>query len=142
LIASGPNPQKTQAIERLGIIADTYLSMNAPVQLALPAFLEQRHGLQQQLMERVRHNLAELDRQLAAQKAANRLRVEGGWYAVLRVPATRSDEDFAISLLETKGVYVHPGHFYNFPADGYMVLSLIISTQDFSEGVERLLSTI
>ena len=83
--------------------------MNAPVQIALPILLEQRHAFQMQLMSRVRRNLAELDRQLAAQKACMRLTVEGGWYAVLRVPATRSDEDLAIELLTTKGVYVHPG---------------------------------
>ena len=142
LIASGTSGQKTQALERLEVIADTYLSTNTPVQLALPDFLNQRGSFQQQLVERIRHNLEELDRQLDLHKSVNRLRVEGGWYAVLRVPATRSDEDFAIFLLEKKGVYVHPGHFYNFPADGYMVLSLIAPQEDFSEGVERLLATI
>ena len=70
-------------------------------------------------------NLAELDRQLAAQKACQRLSVEGGWYAVLRVPVTRSDEELAIELVREKSVLVHPGHFYDFPSDGYLVLSLI-----------------
>ncbi|HWF39178.1 MAG TPA: pyridoxal phosphate-dependent aminotransferase [Candidatus Acidoferrales bacterium] len=142
LAVSGPEQVKTQALERLEIIADTYLSMNTPVQLALPAFLDQRTDFHRQLMERVRSNLSELDRQLSLQNSMNRLRVEGGWYAVLRVPATRSDEELAISLLETKGVYVHPGHFYNFPGDGYVVLSLITPEQDFSEGVNRLISVV
>ena len=92
LVVSGPKQLKTQALERLEVIADTYLSMNAPVQLALPAFLDQRTGFQRQLMERVRSNLADLDRQLSLQNSMDRLRVEGGWYAVVRVPATRSDE--------------------------------------------------
>ncbi len=140
LVVSGPEQMKAQALDRLEVIADTYLSMNAPVQLALPAFLDQRTGFQRQVLERVRSNLAELDRQLGLQNSMDRLRVEGGWYVVLRVPATRSDEDLAISLLETKGVYVHPGHFYNFPGEGYMVLSLITPEQDFSEGVKRLIS--
>jgi alanine-synthesizing transaminase len=140
LIASGPEHLKTQAVARLEVIADTYLSMNAPVQLALPVFLEQRRRFQEQLMARVRTNLAELDGQLARQESCRRLKVEGGWYAVLRVPATRSDEDLAIDLLTTKDVYVHPGHFYDFPADGYLIVSLITPATEFAEGIKRLLA--
>jgi alanine-synthesizing transaminase len=91
-------------------------------------------------MARVRKNLAELDRQLLLQKSCDRLAVEGGWYGVLRVPATRSDEDLAIAALAAKGVYVHPGHFYDFPADGYLVASLITPDPVFSDGIQRLLS--
>ena len=141
LIASGPQEWKREALARLEVIADTYLSMNAPVQLAIPKFLEQRYGFQDQVMSRIRLNLAELDRQLAAQKAVSRLKVEGGWCAVLRVPATRSDEDLAIGLLTTRGVSVHPGHFYEFPAEGFLVVSLITPEQDFAEGTSRLLAT-
>jgi alanine-synthesizing transaminase len=140
LIVSGPEQMKGQALARLEVIADTYLSANAPVQIALPVFLEQRHGFQKQLMARVRRNLTELDRQLAGQKACSRLEVEGGWYAVIRVPATRCDEDLAIELLTTRGVYVHPGHFYDFPADGYLVVSLITPEPQFAKGIELLLS--
>jgi aspartate/methionine/tyrosine aminotransferase len=68
------------------------------------------------------------------------LEVEGGWYVVLRVPATRSDEDLAITLLTSAGVYVHPGHFYDFPPNGYLVVSLITPEKEFAEGTERLLS--
>ena len=140
LITSGPEPAKTQALARLEMIADTYLSVNAPVQLAAPVFLEQRHAFQKQLLARVRKNLAELDRRLAEQKTCARLEVEGGWYAVLRVPATRSDEQLAIALLTEKNVYVHPGHFYDFPADGYLVVSLIAPEAEFAEGIGRLLA--
>jgi aspartate/methionine/tyrosine aminotransferase len=139
LIASGPQEWKREALARLEVIADTYLSMNAPVQLAMPAFLEQRHGFQKQLMSRVRRNLAELDRLLAGQEACSRLHLEGGWYAVLRVPATRSDEDLAIELLAAKGVYLHPGHFYDFPSDGFLVVSLISPEAEFSRGVADLM---
>ncbi len=142
LIASGPEPMKAQALARLEVIADTYLSMNAPVQAALPVFLEQRHAFQTQLVARVMKNLVELDRQIALQKACSRLMVEGGWYVVLRVPATRPDEEFAIELLEGRGVYVHPGHFYDFPADGYLVLSLITQEEEFREGVAAMLATL
>jgi alanine-synthesizing transaminase len=140
LIASGPEELKAQALARLDVIADTFLSMNAPVQQAMPVFLELRHGFQKQVMARVRKNLAELDRQLSAQNSSARLDVEGGWYAVLRVPATRSDEDLTIDLLNAQGVYVHPGHFYDFPADGYLIVSLITPDEDFKEGIKRLLS--
>src|SRR5229473_6245954 len=102
LVVSEPRQWKSEALARLEVIADTYLSMNAPVQLALPRFLQQRHGFQKQVMSRVRRNLAELDRQLAGQKAVSRLKVEGGWCAVLRVPAARSDEDLAINLLAAR----------------------------------------
>jgi alanine-synthesizing transaminase len=140
VIASGPDELKKQAMERLEVIADTYLSPNAPVQLATPVFLQQRHGFQKQVMARVRKNLAELDRQLAAQKTCSRLEVEGGWYAVLRVPATGSDEDLAIELLTKNNVYVHPGHFFDFGAEGYLVVSLITREAEFAEGMRRLLS--
>ncbi len=140
LIASGPEEWKRQALARLEVIADTYLSPNAPVQLATPTFLEQRRGFQKQLMTRVRRNLADLDRQLAAQKTCSRLEVEGGWYAVLRVPATGSDEELAIELLTKEDVYVHPGHFFDFAGEGYLVVSLIMREKEFAKGIGRVLS--
>jgi alanine-synthesizing transaminase len=140
LAVSGPQELKREALGRLEIIADTYLSVNAPVQLALPVLFEQRHTFQEQLLSRVRRNLAELDRQLAGQKACSRLPVEGGWYAVLRVPAIRSDEDLALELLASKGVYLHPGHFYDFPSDGFLVVSLITQGTVFSKGMAKTLA--
>jgi aspartate/methionine/tyrosine aminotransferase len=140
LIASGPQEWKREALARLEVIADTYLSMNAPVQLAIPKFLEQRHSFQEQVMSRVQRNLAELDRQLATHKPVSRLRVEGGWCAVLRVPATRFDEELAVALLTALGVSVHPGHFYEFPSKGYLLLSLLALETEFSLGVARLLA--
>jgi alanine-synthesizing transaminase len=138
LVTSGPEQLKTQALARMEIIADTYLSMNAPVQSAIPALVAQRHSFQTQLRARVRKNLAELDRELATQKYCARLAVEAGWYAVLRVPATRSDEELAIELLTRKNVYVHPGHFYDFPSDGFLVVSLITREEEFAKGLKLL----
>jgi alanine-synthesizing transaminase len=140
LVASGPDPLKKQAVERIEIIADTYLSMNAPIQLALPIFLQQRHGFQKQVLTRVRRNVGELDRQLMIRKACSRLEIEGGWYAVVRVPATRSDDDLAVDLLTKKGIYVHPGHFYDFATDGYLIVSLIMLEREFAEGCRQMLS--
>jgi len=139
IVTSGPEADLEAAQARLEIIADTYLSMNAPVQSATPALLDQRKNIQPQLLDRVLGNLAELDRQLAAQKTCQRLSVEGGWYAVLRVPVTQTDEELAVDLLRRKFVLIHPGHFYDFPNDGYLVLSLITPPDDFREGIQRLL---
>jgi alanine-synthesizing transaminase len=136
---SGPPSEVTPAMQRLEVIADTYLSLNAPIQLAAPVLLDQRKTVQPQLLRRVRSNLAELDRQLAAQKSCTRLEVQGGWYAVLRIPITRSDEDFAIELLQRSGVLIHPGHFYDFASDGYLVLSLIAMEDEFRNGVAAVL---
>jgi len=140
IAASGPPALKQDALARLDVIADTYLSMNAPLQLALPAMLDERETIQPQLLERVRTNLAELDSQLSGQKLCQRLEVEGGWYAILRVPARGSDEDLAIALLEQENVLIQPGHFYDFAADGHLVVSLITPNLEFSDGIKRLLA--
>lgn len=136
IAASGPPPTVSGALSRLEIIADTYLSMNTPVQWATPVLLDQRKGIQRQLLDRVQANLNELDRQLERQKTCERLDVEGGWYAVLRVPVTQSDEELAVELLERKQVLVHPGHFYDFASDGYLILSLIATPEEFRDGVK------
>jgi alanine-synthesizing transaminase len=142
LIATGPEALKQQAVARLEMIADTYLSMNTPMQLALPVLLELRHNFQQQCAERTRNNLAQLDELLATQRLCSRLNLEGGWYAVIKVPVTGGDDDLALELLNTRGVYIHPGHFYDFPADGYLVVSLITPEQPFATGVEALVALI
>jgi alanine-synthesizing transaminase len=140
LTVSGPEAWKAEALARLEVIADTYLSMNAPVQWAMPVLLGQRLSFQKQLIARVKENLSSLDRQLAEQKSCSRLEVEGGWNAVIRVPATRSEEEFALELLATKSVYVHPGHFYDFPREGYLVVSLITAMPEFAQGIKLVLS--
>ncbi len=139
---SGPEEMVAQAGARLEIVADTFLSMNAPVQLAGPVLLDQRKQVQPILLDRLRVNLAELDAQLAGRPSCSRLLVEGGWYVILRVPAIESDEDLAIRLLRKARVSVHPGHFYDFPNEGHLVLSLITEPADFREGVARLLQVV
>jgi aspartate/methionine/tyrosine aminotransferase len=139
IAASGPRDTRQVAMDRLEVIADTYLSMNAPIQLAAPVLLGQRKNIQPLVLERLRTNVQQMDRQLAEQRTCARLEVEGGWYVVLRVPVTQSDEDLAIALLREKSVAVHPGHFYDFSGDGYLVLSLITPVEQFREGVARVL---
>jgi DNA-binding transcriptional MocR family regulator len=126
------------AMERLEIIADTFLSMNAPVQLALPTWLTERNAIQRQIGERVTANLTELDRQLEGQKTVQRLKVEGGWYAVLRIPALRPDELTVRELLD-RGVWVHPGYFFGMPESGWLVVSLLGQGAEFAEGVAGIL---
>ena len=140
IAASGPQPLLSDAMSRLEVIADTYLSMSAPLQWAVPVMLEERHGIQRQLRQRMTGNLAVLDAELALQELCRRLEVEGGWYAVLRVPVVGPDEDLAIVLLRETGVLVQPGHFYDFASDGHLVISLITPGDEFAEGIRRLLA--
>ena len=139
LAVSGPEELKGDALQRLEVIADTFLSMNAPVQHTFPEMLCQRGEIQRQLIERIRSNLADLDGQLARQELSHRLEVQGGWYVVLRIPAKEPDEDVAVRLLEKTGVLVQPGHFYDFAREGHVILSLITPAETFSAGVRRLL---
>jgi alanine-synthesizing transaminase len=139
IVTGGTDEQVSAALARLEVIADTYLSMNVPIQLAAPVLLEQRHSVQPLVLDRVRANLGELNRGLAKQKTCHRLDVEGGWYAVLRVPITQSDEDLAIEILRKRSVLVHPGHFYDFPNDGYLIVSLITPLQNFRKGIAKVL---
>jgi alanine-synthesizing transaminase len=136
---TGPASLVTAALNRLEVIADTYLSLNAPTQWAFPTLFEQRRSLQPQLLGRIRENHENLQRMIASQSACELLAAAGGWYAVLRIPAQRTDEDLVIELLEKHHVVVHPGHFYDFPNDGFLVTSLIAPAEVFEEGISRLL---
>jgi alanine-synthesizing transaminase len=138
IVVNGPEALARAAIERLDVIADTYLSPGTPVQLAARELLALRGGLQRQIRARVAANLAYLDGALGAGSPLTRLACEGGWYAVLRAPSVGSDETQATELIERCSVLVHPGHFFNFAQDGYLVLSLISPEKDFAEGCRRL----
>jgi aspartate/methionine/tyrosine aminotransferase len=131
-------PDAGQALERLEVIADTFLSMNAPVQCALPSWLAGRGGIQRQIRERVKANLAELDRQLGRLTGVSRLEIEGGWYATLRIPALKPDEETVLELLE-RGVWVQPGGFFGMGASGWLVLSLLAPEKEFITGVTKLI---
>lgn len=132
IVAAGP--EMPAALDRLEVIADTFLSMNAPVQYALPKWLESRHVIESQIRERVRENLAELDTQIVRARELDRLAVEGGWYAVLRIPAIVPDEQTVLKLLD-RGVWLHPGYFFGMPESGWLVTSLLTPLGDFSTGV-------
>jgi aspartate/methionine/tyrosine aminotransferase len=139
IVLSGPDRLAQEAAARLEVIADTYLSPNAPIQWALPELLASREGIQRQLQARVKANLAFLDEKLRLQRMCHRLQVEGGWYVVLRVPVTKTDEELAIELLEQQSVLVQPGHFYDFASEGHLVVSLIAPEELFAAGIKKLL---
>jgi hypothetical protein len=140
VVVNGPPDVLPKALARLEVIADTYLSVSEPLALALPPMLETRRSLQPQILERVWANLHWLDEQLAADLPVSRLKADGGWYAILRLPATRSDEDWAVELLAKDGVLVHPGHFYDFPSEGHLVISLLPPAEIFQQGIRQILT--
>jgi alanine-synthesizing transaminase len=132
IVGLGPDEVQRQAMGRLEVIADTFLSMNAPMQMALPVWLAGRKGIQGQILERVRGNLA-----VAQRSGVEVLRVSAGWSAILRLPRI-GEGDAAEALLREAGVVVHPGSFYGIPELGRVVVSLLGFEQEFAEGLERI----
>jgi aspartate/methionine/tyrosine aminotransferase len=138
ITALGPEGEKRDALGRLEVVADTFLSMNAPVQCALPAWMEGASAVQDQIRARTVTNLKHLDQILLRNEAVTRLEVEAGWYAVLRVPALMSDEELAVRLVEERGVSVHPGYFFGFAGAGWLVVSLLTPEAEFGRGVQEI----
>jgi aspartate/methionine/tyrosine aminotransferase len=139
IVVSGPPGIRAQAIERLELIADTYLSVGTPVQHALPRLLAAGATVRQQITARLRENLDWLRATICSAPACELLEVEGGWYATLRLPRIRTEEEWALGLLEKHDVLVQPGFFYDFPSEAFLVLSLLTLPETFREGVRRLL---
>lgn len=135
MAACGPAPAVLEAMARLEVIADTFLSMNAPAQFALPVWLAERHGFQRQVLERMRLNLAALELRLHG-SYAERLALQGGWTAVLRVPRTVEGEPFELAAL-SRGILIQPGSFYGLP-EGRAVLSLLTPPESWCRGLARL----
>jgi alanine-synthesizing transaminase len=134
IVVAGPQPARRDALAGLEWLADLFLGVAAPVQYALPQLLALRHGFASRVTERVAANLAALARLERERPECTLLPADGGWSAVLRVPATRTDEAWALALLE-RGVAVHPGHFYDFAAGEHLVLSLIVEPATFNAGL-------
>jgi alanine-synthesizing transaminase len=139
---TGPAPLVDAALERLEIIADAYLSVSTPVQLAAAALLTDGAAVRTQIQARVRHNAAVLRTTAAAHPACTLLPIEGGWYAVLQIPAVKSEEMFVVELLERTGVLVHPGYFYDFEREAFLVISLLPEPALFSSALGALFAEI
>jgi alanine-synthesizing transaminase len=138
---SGKGELVNEAMARLELIADTYLSVATPVQLALPALLARQPKVADTVRARLRENLAALDAALAEIGPAcpvRRLPLRGGWYAVLEVPRWRDDDGWIETLIHEDGVIVHPGYFFDFDVDGFLVVSLLPEVAAFREGARRL----
>lgn len=128
-----------ELLHPLAFIADQYLSVSAAAQFAAPAILRLAPSLQSRIRERLRSNLATLDEALRNHPHLSRLSVEGGWTVLLRRPAVDGDGECALGLLREAGVLVHPGHFFDLPGDGYLVLSLLTAEDTFSRGLAKAL---
>lgn len=142
LVASGPGGIVETALERLEFIADTFLSVATPVQLALSSLLRQGAAVRAVILDRCRRNLAALRQTASRLPAVAVLEAGGGWSAVLRFPAVVGEEELVLELLRKDSVAVHPGYFFDFPMEGVLVVSLLPETAIFAEGVERFLARI
>lgn len=138
LATGGPAELVAPALERLEIIADTYLSASTPAQLALPQVLEHRALAQEPIRRRLALNMMAARAHFGLASAWQPLRVEGGWSVVLRVPGRRSELEWALALVEEEGVLVHPGFFFDFASEAYVVLSLLVEPAVFREGLMRI----
>jgi hypothetical protein len=139
MVVSGPAPARRAALSRLELIADTYLSVGAPVQTALPALLALRSRVQRQIRSRLAANLDAL-RNAAPLCEARLLEVEGGWYATLQMPRVQTEEEWVAGLLERHNVFVQPGYFYDFESEPFLIVSLLTEPATFAEGVDRLVA--
>jgi aspartate/methionine/tyrosine aminotransferase len=138
IVASGPGREAQSAIDRLEYVADAYLSVGTPVALAVPELFGRCEGVIRAIDHRCRANLGRLLVVARATPGVTVLEPDGGWSAVLRIPNVIDEEDLAIGLLENQGVAVHPGFLFDFPSDGFLVLSLLPPEPIFNEGVRRL----
>jgi aspartate/methionine/tyrosine aminotransferase len=140
IAVSGPRRQVGPALERLDYIADTFLSVATPVQLALPALLRHGRAVRRAILARCRGNLRTLRQLVRRLPAVDVPPVGGGWSAVMRFPAVIGEEELALELLRRDRVAVHPGYFFDFPRDGVLVVSLLPEPASFRAGVARLVT--
>lgn len=145
MVIRGPESLAREAIERLEVIADTYLSVSTPVQLALPAILKEHGQLLSRTQRRLDANLSALDdaiAKLGQDAPLRRLCVDGGWYAILEMPRIHDEDGWVELLLREDEVIVHPGYFFDLDRDGFLVLSLLPEEALFAEGVSRLIERV
>ena len=140
MAVGGPDPEARDLLDRLELVGDSFLSVATPVQAALPALLTRGVVVREQIRTRIADNLASLRRHLAASPSLQLLEPAGGWTAVLRVPATGSEEALALELLERHHVVVQPGYFYDFPSEAWLVVSLLVEPEPFARGIERIVA--
>jgi alanine-synthesizing transaminase len=138
VVGGGPR-RRAAALDALELIADSYLSVSTPVQLAAADLLVRGGTMRDAILSRVKRNLAALRAHAPAFPGCEVLACEGGWYAVIRVPSTRSEEDLVLGLLDRERILVHPGYFFDFPREAYLVISLLPAPEAFGDAAARML---
>ncbi len=139
IAVDGPDDLVSAALDRLELICDTYLSVSTPVQGAARSLIEQGAAVRDQIRSRIRENFGALRAAAADDPSVQLLNAEAGWSAVLRIPSHRSEEDTVVTLVERLGILVHPGFFFDFPREAFLVLSLLPDPADFRAGVAGVL---
>ena len=139
IVVEGPEALAREALERLELVCDTYLSVSTPVQIAAPALIAAGAGVRRQIAERVRANYRSLRELAAVHPSLEVLHADAGWSAVIRVPATHSEEDMVLDLLEQHGVLVHPGFFFDFAHEAFLVVSLLAEPPVFRQGAQKIM---
>jgi len=142
IAVDGPREVVREALDRLDVMCDAYLSVSTPVQIAAPALIESGASVRAQILERIRYNYRALLSAVSSHPAVEVLKTEAGWSSVLRVPSTHSEEDLVVDLIDRAGVLVHPGFFFDFPHEAFLVVSLLPDPQTFAEGTRRLLGRV
>lgn len=139
IVVAGPDDLVDDALARLELICDTYLSVSTPVQQAAAELMSRGAEVGRQIRERVTNNYKRLVARASATPSCRVLASEGGWYAVVQVPTLGSEEDLVLDLLTERGVLVHPGYFFDFPSESFLVVSLLTPVAAFDEAVSRIL---
>jgi aspartate/methionine/tyrosine aminotransferase len=142
IAVDGPEGLVREALERLELICDTYLSVSTPVQVAAPALIASGAAARRQVSDRVRGNYQRLRMAAAGHPPVDLLHADAGWTAVLRIPAISTEEDVVLRLIDDDGLLVHPGYFFDFPHEAFVVVSLLPEPDIFGEGVQRLLERV
>jgi hypothetical protein len=142
IAVAGPDALVAEALERLEIICDTYLPVSTPVQVAAPELIEQGALVRAAILDRVRRNYSALAQAVALHTSTELLHGDGGWSAVLRIPATRAEEQLVLELLDKDDVLVHPGYFFDFAHEAFLVVSLLPPPAEFDEGLRRVMKRV
>ncbi|MCX6537641.1 MAG: pyridoxal phosphate-dependent aminotransferase [Acidobacteria bacterium] len=142
MVVNGPDALVKASLERLELICDTYLSVSTPVQEALPTLLVEGATIRSQIRDRVTRNYRSVMTLSAARPAVGVLASEGGWYAVMQVPAMQSEESLVLRILEHDHVLVHPGYFFDFPREAFLIVSLLPPPDVFDRAIARVLARV
>lgn len=142
IVAGGPSADLNEAAGRLEVVSDTFLSVNTPVQVALPEIMEAGEDIRENMLSRLRSNYAALRAEIPSGSACSILECEGGWYGIIRVPKVKSDEEWALQLLEKTGYYLFPGYFFDFETEGYLVVSLLVKEEVLRRGINALVGLV